>query len=635
MLAPLAEGMPLRRLHPSSLSARVFTGARALRAGLGVSAAVLLAAQFVLLDVSLRGSTELSVRLVVSRVEAVVVWALALAFASTGARRAAFALVASALLVTQALVFSYYHAPIDVQLVQSALHAIHDVRPVVLRVLPAWVAAVTLVALAQFALAGMAFRALEGRWDLERRVRRPLLALGTLVGLFGLPPRSATPDVRLAHALVRGPTAGGAAAQGGPRASVRLPLLISERPRLPNVLFILTESVRAADYVVEGPLATARETARVTGGRADLRELRSVASYTALSLSSLVTGLSQEGARDAVTRAPTFFDYAQALRGGRGERPLVGYFSAQSATVFESADVRSSVDRFVTVETLRGKDVDDDAEYVELPLDRDLVDHFVTALPTLARPAVLMLHLVGTHAPYFVDPAHAPFTPFAHVVTWSGMPELHNAYRDAIVSQDRHVARAVRAFVEHVGSEPWMIVFTSDHGEAFGEHGAIHHGQNLFDEQTHVPGFVAWGNGALDPDEERALRDHGDRFVTHLDLLPTMLDALGIWENFAVAPHRAAMRGRSVLRPWEARGAIPVTNCTGMFPCPVNTWGMYDDEHAIVARPWDASWTCLDRRRPHGPNDDHVATAPDAVCARLQSTSRSFFPLLPNGTANR
>lgn len=597
---------------------------------------MLLAVQFVVLDVALRGSVGLSSQplVLVSRAEAVVVWALALSFASTRGRRAAFALVASALLVTQALVFRYYHAPIDVQLVQSALHAIHDVRPVVLRVLPALLGAVAAVALVELALARMVWRWLEGRVDVERRVRRPLLVMGTLVGLFGLPPRSATPDVRLAHALVRAPTFRGAAHEG-PRSSVHLPLLISERPRLPNVLFVLTESVRAADYVVEGPRTTARETANVTRGRTDLRELRSVASYTAVSLSALMTGLSQEEPRDVVAAAPTFFDYAYALRDARGERPLVGYFSAQSAAVFENADVRSSVDRFVTVETLRGKDVDDDAEYIELPLDRELVDHFVAKLPELTRPAVLMLHLVGTHAPYFVDPRNAPFTPFAHVVTWSGMPELHNAYRDAIVSQDRDVARAIRAFVEHAGEAPWLVVFTSDHGEAFGEHGAIHHGQNLFDEQTHVPGFVVWGNGALDADEARALGEHGDRFITHLDLLPTMLDALGVWQNFAVAPHRSSMRGRSLLRPWEPRGAIPVTNCTGMFPCPVNTWGVYDDDHAIVARLWDASWTCLDHRAPHGPNDDHVAMTPDAVCARLQSTSRSFFPLLPNGTANR
>src|SRR5581483_8598960 len=113
-------------------------------------------------------------------------------------------------------------------------------------------------------------------------------------------------------------------------------------------------------------------------------------------------------------------------------------------------------------------------------------------------------------------------------------------------------------------------------------------GQNLFDEQVHVPAWIA-SSGAL----QGSLAENADRFTTHLDLLPTMLDALGLWDNFAVAPHRAAMRGKSLLRAWEPRGPIPVTNCTGMFPCPLNTWGVYEDDRKLVARIYDGGWTCL------------------------------------------
>ncbi len=156
-------------------------------------------------------------------------------------------------------------------------------------------------------------------------------------------------------------------------------------------------------------------------------------------------------------------------------------------------------------------------------------------------------------------------------------------------------------------------------------------GQNLLDEQVHVPAWIIAGEGTLSPAQTRALADHAGRFVTHLDLLPTVLDALGLWDNFAVAPHRARLPGRSLLRPHEERAPIPVTNCTGMFPCPVNTWGFYDGDRKLVARVYDSAWRCLALGGP----EERLVDGPDLACARLRALSVQTFPLLPNGAANR
>lgn len=263
----------------------------------------------------------------------------------------------------------------------------------------------------------------------------------------------------------------------------------------------------------------------------------------------------------------------------------------------------------------------------------DVVGVLEKTLPELPAASVIMLHLANTHAPYFVDAAHAPFVPYGHVVTWSGMPELLNAYRDSIVEQDRTLARAVKAFVAHAGAHPWLVVFTSDHGEAFGEHGAIHHGQNLMDEQVHVPAWIASGNGALTTVQEQALRGHASRFLTHLDLLPTVLDVLGVWDNSSVAEHRRVMPGRSLLRPFEPRAPIPVTNCTAMFPCPLNTWGLYAGDRKLVSRVWDGGWSCL--ALGGDPGEEREAAQGDPACERLRDLSRRTFPLLPNGAPNR
>ena len=207
------------------------------------------------------------------------------------------------------------------------------------------------------------------------------------------------------------------------------------------------------------------------------------------------------------------------------------------------------------------------------------------------------------------------------------MDELHNAYKDSIVMQDRALARAVTAFVAHVGREPWIVIFTSDHGEAFSDHGAIHHGQNLYDEQVHVPGWIASGNGALDESQQAALAGHADRFVTHLDLLPTLLDAMGLYDVFGV--DKSKLRGKSLLRPWVAREAFPITNCTEMFPCPMNTWGLLENDHKLQARIFDTSWTCT----VTGPGPER--SVGDPTCEHLRAESRKLYPVLPNGQPNR
>jgi glucan phosphoethanolaminetransferase (alkaline phosphatase superfamily) len=591
-------------------------------------AAALVASQFALLDAAFRGPRGwTSEPRVLFDVATSIALGLALVMlARSRASRALLALVASAVLVLQLLVFRYYHTPLDVQVVASAIHARQDVRQVLLRATPVYVISVLAVAALEYALLALVHRRLARVRSSRSSALGAVLSVAALGGLAGVAPRRATPEIRAAHAL----TALAAHREPAVSSAVTLPPLHAERGELPSILFVLTESVRADDYRGSGDAPTAPETAALTRGRTDFSQLRSVSSYTAVSLSAILTGRTQEGSRDAILRSPTLFDFAHAARDSHGRRPTVGYFSSQARTIFETDQVHAAVDRFATVETTRGHDVEDDPDYADLPLDRDIVDLFVKEIPALPAPSVVMLHFIGTHAPYFVDPKRAPFEPYDHVVTWSGMPKLLNAYRDSIYDQDRTLARAVSAFLASAGTRPWLIVFTSDHGEAFGEHGAIHHGANLLDEQVHVPAWIASGNGALTEAQSRALVESSGRFLTHLDLLPTILDALGLLDNFGVAEHRAAMPGRSLLRPYEPRAPIPITNCTGMFPCPLNTWGMYAGDRKLVARAWDGGWYCMAVGGP-----EERAIDGDAACDRLRELSRSTFPLLPNGTPNR
>src|SRR5262249_32612370 len=57
---------------------------------------------------------------------------------------------------------------------------------------------------------------------------------------------------------------------------------------------------------------------------------------------------------------------------------------------------------------------------------------------------------------------------------------------------------------------------------------------------------------------------------------------------------RRALVGRSLLAaPAPMRDAVPITNCTALFPCPINTWGLLRDGFALHAQHWDGDWRCF------------------------------------------
>jgi hypothetical protein len=578
--------------------------------------------QLVALDLALRGPAFYADH---PRALGYLVASAALLHLATSIRpgRAARLAIASALglsVALQAGFFRYFHAPFDDQAALAARLAWGDVRPVAERALP------TLVALA------VAVAALEYAWlwrfpplRPRRRLAFAALALGLAVGG---PVRWGTTEIRTAHAATSFARPPSPLARRDHRA---LPPLSSRRARVPSVLFILTESVRAPDWCGDAsePCALAPETHALLPDRVALREMRSVSSYTAVSLSVLLTGLAQVGPREPVATAPDLFDVVRATRDAG--RPLgVHYWSSHAPSFFERTDPAAAVDTYVTGESMLGHPIEDvEQEAVMGGLDRRLADECRARLPGLAPPYVAMVHFSGTHAPYFFDDEKAPYRPFGRVVTWRGMEDLHRSYQNSMVEQDRSIAACVRAFREAQRGRPHLVVFTSDHGESFGDHWAIHHGQHLYDEQIHVPAFVAAFEGALEPEEERNLAAARGAYVTHFDVLPTILDALGVLDHFALSRDVARLAGRSLLRPRPADAPVlPITNCTGMWQCPLNAWGVLQGDRKLFSQVWDGEWRCLALRG--GEREVELGQ-----CADLREASRAFFPEKPNGAPNR
>ena len=183
-----------------------------------------------------------------------------------------------------------------------------------------------------------------------------------------------------------------------------------------------------------------------------------------------------------------------------------------------------------------GFDVYDD----QLPEDRGLA---AFSIPE-RRAAVVVSRAVawiGRQAGKFFgwvhvfDP-HAPYVP---------PPDFLARFPDhPYYGEIAYVDQALGALFDRLGTlaRPTLVIVTADHGESLGEHGELTHGMFAYESTLHVPLIVAMVTPhALQPPPRGVVIDPP---VTHLDLLPTMLDAVGL-------PHDPSLKGeplRNVIR---------------------------------------------------------------------------------------
>ncbi len=72
------------------------------------------------------------------------------------------------------------------------------------------------------------------------------------------------------------------------------------------------------------------------------------------------------------------------------------------------------------------------------------------------------------------------------------LENLVKLYDSEIAYNDRYCGELLRSIDVQCRREDTITIFISDHGEAFGEHGALLHGNNLHREEAHVPMIWRW-----------------------------------------------------------------------------------------------------------------------------------------------
>ena len=313
----------------------------------------------------------------------------------------------------------------------------------------------------------------------------------------------------------RGPGRAALVSWGDPVVSDR-----ARKPDRPTLVLVSIDCLRADHVGAYGyALPTTPEIDAVAREGTVFENAFSTASWTLPSHMSMLTGLvpSLHGATKW-EKLSSSVDYLPELLGRSGYRAagVVSWVYLSQVYGFE-----------------RGYD---SYQVLDQPEGFDIIDRAIDELDRgRGQPQFLFAHLWDAHWPYLPqeeDLARLGGRPrdISSLLEFireakptkddRELEEIVRLYDAEIASADRELGRLFREMKRLGLWENALLVITSDHGEAFREHGHWQHSQTLYDELTRVPLIVKWP-GQAEPGRESAL-------VSLVDLFVTFAEAAGI-----------------------------------------------------------------------------------------------------------
>jgi arylsulfatase A-like enzyme len=249
------------------------------------------------------------------------------------------------------------------------------------------------------------------------------------------------------------------------------------------------------------------------------------ASWTLPSHMSMLTGLvpSLHGATKW-EKLSSGIDYLPELLGGAGYRTsgVVSWVYLSQVYGFE-----------------RGFD---SYQVLDQPQAGDIVDLAIAELSRgRGQPQFLFVHLWDAHWPYLPAPddlARMGGRPrdisTLHELIREKKPTSDDQQREEVVrlydaeiaAADRELGRLLREMKTMGLWENSLVAITSDHGEAFWEHGHWEHSQTLYEELIRVPLIVKWP-GQAEPGRESSPVSLVDLFVTFAEAAGVAVEAEG------------------------------------------------------------------------------------------------------------
>jgi hypothetical protein len=380
----------------------------------------------------------------------------------------------------------------------------------------------------------------------------------------------------------------------------------------PNVLVVLTESVRA-DAVCSDPTACKDAYLDdVVPDRIPLGKLVTQSPGTFSACMMLWTGLPPNVDLKTAHEAPVLWEIAKAT----GYR--TAYVTSQNLRYddFGAFVERAGIDVEVSALELgdtKNAQMGAPDEYATREMLR-----FIEGVPA-GQPYFGVLHFSNTHSPYRVDPALQPFTPHSDDPTGS-VVAFHNHYKNSVALQERTLQSFLRAVRALPSWDDTVVVFLSDHGEGFREHGRLYHINTLYDEEVRIPGWLAAGPHAMDETATRALRDYATHRTFSQDVNATLVDLLGAYDAHGSFPFAKLATGRSLLRPVTPFTALLSTGTAVWQPVDPQSGAM--TENRLLVGSASAPWQCYDLAK----DPDERDPVDVRECGLLRRTAGDAFP---------
>jgi arylsulfatase A-like enzyme len=225
-----------------------------------------------------------------------------------------------------------------------------------------------------------------------------------------------------------------------------------------------------------------------------------------------------------------------------------------------------------------------------------------------SEPALLYAHLTEPHAPYDRGQPAKPSAPDAPGDAREGAPKASDweRYIAEIGVADAELARVIRQLGLKFPDRGVLIV-SSDHGEAFGEHGTWNHTKTLYEELLRVP-LIIRGPGV------RARRI--EQPVGLIDVGPTILDIFGVETppGFMAQSLVPLLRGedKPLDRPILAEGRLRRALYVGRFK-------IIEDSRRKVLEAYDLEADPGELKNLAGTSDERVGAALSALHAFFEA----------------
>lgn len=341
--------------------------------------------------------------------------------------------------------------------------------------------------------------------------------------------------------------------------------------RRPNVVVVLHESLSALVWKPWSPQGESSRVEAFLSAHAD-RALwfpRAVtnSSATNVSVPSLLSGLAPDAERSVYTKAPLLWHYARKL----GYRTAL--FSPQALDWSNLDGFFLGEDRPDVVLTARGTEaprVNDRG--IDDALVADAFERYLAETPP-SEPIFAVIQLNATHLPAYVGPQGARA---------QGALSWLERYRGAARYVDEITGRIQDALEARGRLQQTLLIGTSDHGEHLAPEGKPLRVETLDEPVARIPFWIHLPSELATEELRATLAANRERRVSNLDVVPTVMDAWGLWPppaGLAWVP----FAGGSLLREIDPERLIVASTVGAIRKWDRCAIAFYRDQHKWLA----------------------------------------------------